>query len=278
MANSFLRKVRTDPLVHFLILGVLMYAAVTVFGGQKVNDNEIVVSATNQKHIADLFEITWQRPASEDELKNLIEDHIKEEVYYREALYLGLDDNDTIVRRRMRQKLEFMQEDLSSLAVPTDTQVHDYYTQNKDQYKTSRILSFKQVLVSSKRGGEAEAQTAHTLDLLKGGADPKVMSRSTLLPVTINSETEKSVTNTFGADFLAQISSLKTGEWAGPVVSGFGTHLVYVSLDQATRSLDFDTARAKVEIDYRQSRRAAAAENYYKNLRAQYRVTIEDAP
>ena len=274
-AVPFMKRALRDPLFHFLILGGILFIAVSLLGTKAKPQNEIVITRSGQKHLADLFELTWQRKPSADELGNLTEEHIKEEVYYREALALGLDDNDTIVRRRLRQKLEFMQEDLSSLEPPTENELRTYFGVHKDQYKTDHIMSFKQVLVSPKK---LDADTLGALAIsekLTAGAPPQSLSRSSLLPVSMNLETAKSIRNTFGSDFLEQITDQDLQQWGGPVYSGFGTHLVNVNLNQKPQPLTFEQSKNKVAIDYTQAKREQAAANYYKNLRSQYRITIE---
>ncbi len=276
-AGSLLKRAIKDPLFHFLILGGFLFVLAPYFGGNTISSKrEIVITPAGQQHLADLFALTWQRDPTPDELKNLIEEHIKEEVYYREALSLGLDENDTIVRRRLRQKLEFMQEDLSSLEIPSEEKLRAFFAKHKDKYKTDHILSFTQVLVSTKRLDAEDALIAETIKSLNAGRAPSTVSRSQLLPTSMKLETEKSIINTFGADFFTAIIGIKAGEWHGPVYSGFGTHLVNVNLNQPAKPLSFEQSRARVSIDYTQALRETAATNYYQNLRNQYRITIED--
>jgi len=275
--KSLPNKILKDPLFHFLILGGLLFGAVSIWGTGIKTQDEIVITPAGQQHLADLFALTWQRQPSTDELKNLVEEHIKEEVYYREALALGLDDNDTIVRRRLRQKLEFMQEDLSGLKEPTDNELRAYFSDHKDQYKTDHILSFKQVLVSSKKLDADAVAELQIEDKLASGVAPESLSRSSLLPVSMNLESVRSITNTFGSDFTEQVSGMGTHKWAGPVYSGFGTHFVNVSLNQSATLLTFEQAKNKVSVDFTQSQREASAASYYKSLRGQYNILIEKA-
>lgn len=273
--EPFVKEALKDPLIHFMVLGGLLFASVSLWGGGPGLQNQIVITKAGQQHLADLFALTWQRKPTANELRNLVEEHIKEEVYYREALALGLDDNDTIVRRRLRQKLEFMQEDLSSLDAPTEDELRTYFDNHKDQYKIDHIMSFKQVLVSPKK---LDADTVAKLAIgskLAAGASPQSLSRSSLLPVSMNLETTKSIRNTFGSEFLAQITGGDLQQWGGPVYSGFGTHLVNISLNQNPKPLTFEQSKNIVAVDYIQSQREQAAANYYKNLRSQYRIAIE---
>jgi hypothetical protein len=275
--ETFVTKAIKDPLIHFLIMGGLLFIFVSLWGNGRPAQNEIIVTTTTQKHLADLFEITWQRKPSADELKNLTQEHIKEEIYYREALALGLDENDTIVRRRMRQKLEFMQEDLQSFTTPTEDQLVAFFKAHIDKYMTDTIVSFQQIVVAPKKLGEQATEVVEALSQLNAGLAPQRLSRSSLLPVSMKLETEKTVTNTFGRDFMQQIKIAKTGVWTGPVYSGFGTHLVLISLRQPARPLSFKQARERVAIDYIQFQREQAARQYYQTLKDQYRIRIEGA-
>ncbi len=135
-------KLLKDPLIHFLMLGGLLFFSAPLWKRATAPKNEILITQAGQKHLADLFSLTWQRPPSQDELTNLVAEHIKEEIYYREALALGLDENDTIVRRRMRQKLEFMQEDLSGGQEPSLEDLKTYYVAHKERYKPIEFCHF----------------------------------------------------------------------------------------------------------------------------------------
>jgi hypothetical protein len=277
-SKSLTARFLKDPLIHFIVLGGLLFVGASLWGGGTKPQDEIIITKAAQQHLADLFEITWQRKPNAEELKNLTQEHIKEEIYYREALALGLDENDTIVRRRLRQKLEFMQEDLSSLTPPSETDLRAFFENHKDDYKTDHILSFQQIVVSSKRLNPDNPQIIQALEKLKSGAIPHTLSKSSLLPVAMKLENEKSIANTFGESFVKEISTLPIGEWQGPITSGFGTHLVNINLNQNSKPLAFEQARNKVAVDYTQFQREAAATNYYDNLRNQYRISIEDMP
>ncbi len=276
--TTFFRKALTDPLFHFLVLGGLLYIVYAIWGSEPKfganQKNNIVITQAGQQHLADLFSLTWQREPTADELEHLIEEHIKEEVYYREALALGLDENDTIVRRRLQQKLEFMQEDISSLAEPTKAELKAYYLAHKDNYKTEQIFSFQQIVVAQKKLDKDDAQFKSALSSLNSGTPPKNLNRSTLLPIHMKLEAKRTVTNTFGNEFTQQISRQELHRWSGPVYSGFGTHLVNMSLSQKSKPLTFVQAKRQVAVDFTRSQRELAAENYYKNLRDKYNITV----
>ena len=129
-------KLLREPLVHFLLLGAALFLVFNIVGDSEESRTErIVVPAGRVAQLTEAFARTWQRPPTEDELDGLIEDHIREEVYYREAMAMGLDRDDTIVRRRMRQKLEFVTDDLVTAVAPTDEQLATYYNQHPDDFR-----------------------------------------------------------------------------------------------------------------------------------------------
>ena len=274
--SKFLR----DPLFHFLTLGGLLFFLSSLWGINSTvevgsNSNKITITQANQKHLAELFKITWQRAPTQDELERLIEEHIKEEIYYREAVALNLDKNDTIVRRRMRQKLEFMLDDISSLETPTTAELKEYFATNQEKYRTDHIFSFKQVLISSKQLLPDSPVFSSAQQQLNAGIAPEKLSRSALLPLMMNLETDRTIKNTFGTDFLTQILKLKKNSWQGPVISTFGTHLVFISLDQPSEPQNFDMAVQNITADYFQSKKENASEDNYKNLKKKYSVVVE---
>ena len=271
-----MKKILFDPLLHFLVAGGVFYFVSTYWLDPAVDqNNQILVSIEQQQHLADLFELTWQRQPNSTELENLVAEFIKEEIYYREALALGLDRNDTIVRRRLRQKLEFVQEDLANLASPTDEQLRQYYQSNRDVYQVPRMLSYQQILIAKDRLAPSNDFINKTVEKLANGDAPNTLSLSSLLPRSMNLESEATASNTFGVDFVEQLSGLQKGVWVGPVYSSFGTHLLKLSLDQASHPKEFSAARDQVERDYVRARRELSAEDFYQSLSAKYEIEIQ---
>ena len=238
-------------------------------------NTQILITVEQQQHLADLFELTWQRLPNSEELDNLVAEFIKEEIYYREALAIGLDKNDTIVRRRLRQKLEFVQEDLANLASPSEPQLRQYYQSNRDVYQTPRLLSYQQILIAKDRLPVSSDLLNKTIAKLANGVELSTLSLSTLLPRSMNLESETTASNTFGADFVEQLTGLRKGVWVGPVYSSFGTHLLKLSLDQASRRKEYAEARDQVERDYVRAKRESSADDFYQSLAAKYQIEIQ---
>ncbi len=157
-------KLVREPLVHFLLLGLGLFVLFGIVGdSDDAPTGRIEVSAARIAQLNEIFTRTWQRSPTEQELEGLIEDHIREEVYYREALAMGLDRDDTIVRRRLRQKLEFFTDDLVAAVDPTEEQLEAYLSEHADAFRVPAQLSFRQIYFNRDRRGKQATHDAESL-------------------------------------------------------------------------------------------------------------------
>ena len=276
--TGFLARAIRDPLIHFLILGGLLFIGVSLWDSGRNDEHKIIITPQMRTRAAALFEATEQRKPTASELEALMDEQIKEEIYYREALKLGLDKDDTVIRRRLRQKLEFLQEDTGADMSPSEAELRSYYNAHKDSYISDRHLSFSQVLLSPKQLAPEDRLVVEAKAALNGGASPNTLTRSRLLPVSMKRETAKAVSDTFGTDFLTALLDQTPGIWAGPISSGFGTHLVRLEENDPPRPLRFEEARSEVLRDVRRARREKAAHDFYESLRKNYTILRQDKP
>ena len=117
-----------------------------------------------------IFQRTWQRPPTRQELDGIVKEYVKEEVLYREALAMGLDRDDTLVRRRLRQKLEFVAEDMADAVDPTDAELQQYLDEHPESFRVERRASFYQVYLSrDRRGDSLNADSMKMLAKLRSG-------------------------------------------------------------------------------------------------------------
>ena len=267
-----------EPLLHFLLLGGALFA---VFGrGEStasVVDQQIVVSEADIERLAAGFSRTWHRPPAADELQAQIQDYIREEVLYRSALTLGLDKDDTIIRRRLRQKMEFLFED--TVPPPQEPELRAYFAAHADKFRTQPLISFRQVFVSMNRGGTAEADARQILARLVSTAPGAADGGDALLLGEAFSQTPLDrIAALFGEDFARAIAQAAPGSWVGPLRSSYGLHLVQVTeVEPATLPL-FEDVRPAVEREWFAESRAAAQAAQYQALRARYRVIVRGAP
>jgi hypothetical protein len=269
-----------EPLLHFAALGAALFALFAWQRGPIAERPErIVVEPARIEQLALGFERMWQRPPDDAELAGLIEDWVREEIFYREALALGLDRDDTIVRRRMRQKLEFLSEDLADVAEPSDADLERWLAEHAEDHRVEPRVALRQVYLSrERRGAAAEADAAALLARLRADGTADVAGDASLLPASLPPSTPREVARHFGDDFAAAVLELEPGRWAGPVESTFGLHLVLLEAREEGRMPALAEVREAVANDWRAARRAEANEAFYQSLRSRYEVVREPPP
>lgn len=269
-----------EPLVHFLLLGAALFLVFGFFG--KPNGGAPGAIVITQGQIASMvsgFTSTWQRPPTPEELERLIQDRVKEEVYSREAMALGLDQDDTIIRRRLRQKMEFLSDDVAAQAEPSDAELSAYLQEHRDSFRIERRFTFRQVYLSPERRGESLAQdTAQVLAQLRqagGEADISQLGDPFLLERAFDAVPEGEVAKLFGDKFAVRLAELTPGSWQGPVESGYGVHLVFVGDRTDGGAPALGDVRDAVYREWANAKRLDANEAFYRSLRKKYSVTIE---
>jgi len=271
-------KILREPLLHFLALGLGLFV---LFALVRSDDpelrNEIVVTQARIEQIAELWSRTWQRPPTQMELEGLIEEYIREEVLYREALAMGLDENDTIVRRRLRQKIEFLTDDLTAAVEPGEEVLQAFLDANLDSFRTPARLSFEHVYLSPDRRGEKlnEDAAAILADLRSDTVERSTVGDPILLPEELHSTDTLEVERLFGKEFAERILALPQGDWGGPVESAYGSHLVRLHDLEPASIPGLEEVRAQVERDWRAARRAEFGEAFYQGLRERYSIRVE---
>ncbi len=273
-----LARLLREPLVHFLLLGAVLFV---IFGrggsNAGVADRQIVVSAVDIDRLAEGFSRTWHRPPAADELEAQIRDYIREEVLYRTALALGLDKDDTIIRRRLRQKMEFLFED--AVPPPQEAELRIYLETHPEKFRTQPLISFRQVFVSQTRGAEAEADARQILTQLVS-ATPGAANEgdALLLGDSFSRMPLDRIVALFGDSFAQAVAQSAPGNWAGPLRSGYGLHLVLVTAVEPGKLPPFEQVRPAVEREWFAERRAAVQATQYQSLLAGYRVIVQKSP
>jgi hypothetical protein len=273
-------KLLREPLVHFLLLGAALFLLFELAGDPEPGEaGQIVVTSGRIRQLAQGWARTWQRPPTPEELEGLIEEYIKEEVYYREALAMGLDRDDLIIRRRMRQKLEFLTDDVVDSVAPEEEELRAYFDDHVETYRDPTRVSFEQVYLSrERRGDDAEEDAERLISQLNSGSpglNPATLGDPFLLPGSFDDASTSEVDRQLGDGFSARMMELPLGRWAGPVESGYGLHVVRVAAWEESGDSVFEDVRDAVERDWQEARRKAAAAAFYRKLRERYTVTVE---
>lgn len=265
-----------EPLVHFLIAGALIFLFFAWRGPViDVGDRRIVVNEAQVQRLATIWSQTWQRPPSATELDGLIRDTIKEEIYYREALRLGLDKDDAIIRRRLRSKMEFLATSETDNTLPTDIVLQAWLDTHSARYATDPLISFDQVYVRATDGDSATARAKNLLVRLRAHAKAATLGDPISLPPTMQAASKSDISREFGDEFTAALSDFPVGEWRGPIASGFGLHLVRVRAVTASRHPKLSHVRQTVENDWRAATRERRENQAYQVLLDGYKVEIE---
>jgi len=272
-------KLLKEPLLHFLLLGAALFVIYAAFNRNRPSaPDQIVITPGRIENLAATFAKVWQRPPSEQELKAQIDMYVKEEILSREAVKLGLDKNDTVIRRRLQQKMEFLSEDFAARE-PTETELADYLAKHPDKFAEDPHFSFRQVFLNPEKRGDQLAEDAARLlaNLQKQGpnSDTTLLGDSTLLPQELNDESQHGVESQFGSEFANALADIKPGEWSGPIQSAYGLHLVFVSQKTEGRVPALSEVSEQVKREVMNERRQATNRMFLEELLKRYQVVIE---
>jgi hypothetical protein len=278
-----IRKVFHEPLVHFLALGAALFMLFGLAGGRSEPESQkVFVTSGKIDQMITIYSRTWQRPPNAEELEGLIEDEIREQVLYREAMAMGLDKDDTIVRRRLRQKFEFLMEDIEAVSVPTDRDLQDWIDKHPGKFSTEPKFSFLQVYLSVSRRGEDASVEATNLLARLNNTDEKVnasdLGDATLLPFEFPLSSTDVIAQVFGSQFAQQLQGLEPGRWSGPLRSSYGLNLVYVRERTDAKLRSLGEVRDEARREWIRARQKELAGTVYLNLRKKYSIVLETQP
>jgi hypothetical protein len=272
-----------EPLLHFLLLGAGLFFAYSLMstGGGSSEPGRIIVTHGQIASMAEVFARAWQRPPSPDEMAGLVRERVREEVYYREAMALGLQKDDTVIRRRLRQKMEFVSDDIAAQAEPTDAELSAYLQAHPESFGVEQRFTFRQVYLDpQKRGDHLALDTTRLLAKLNqasGEADPAAQGDPFVLEHAFSDVPGSEVAKQFGKDFAGKLGKLQAGDWQGPLESGYGVHLVRVTESTEASVPALAEVRDEVRREWGNARRLETNEKIYQQLLKHYAVSIEPA-
>jgi len=267
-----------EPMLHFLLIGIGLFTAYQWMApgdssGRIVITQGVVDDLVTQ-HVA-----AKGREPSDTELNHLIESYVRDEILYREWVKLGLDRDDIVVKRRVRQKIELIAEEDASTRAPTDAELSAYLAANPARFVQPAILTFEQVFLGPSTSGPAVVPAmAVTREALRNGTDPEALGKPTLLPRQMTQAPADLVARDFGDSFAAALEKEPLGEWAGPIDSSFGTHYVRVSDRTPAVAPQLAAVRDQVVREWENERRQRARTDAYAKMRGEYEVSIEAKP
>ena len=272
-----------EPLLHFMFIGAAIYLLYAVFVEPEAEetDKTIVVSAGEIEWMNAVWQKRWNRAPTADELDSLIKQYIKETVLYREALTMGLNKHDQVIRRRLAQKLEFLAKDLVALTPPSEEDLQAYFMAHLNYYTEPTLFTFTQVFIDPDKRGDATLEDAENIkatliargeniDDVSGTGDDIMLQN--YYPEKDQAEIQKQ----FGSGFAESLIELSPGQWHGPVLSGYGVHLVYLHSIVEPPAIVFEDVRQRVTLDWETEKGIELNDQFYKSLREQYSIVIEE--
>jgi len=285
--KQFIKNLLHEPLFQFLLIGAVLFLLSGLFGNSNQpqpgqtgqQSSKIIITAGQVEHLAAQFRRTWQRPPTAQELKGLIDSQVLDEICYREATTLGLDRDDPMIQRRMRLKLETLNEDIAAATAATDQDLQAFLEQHPDSFRKEPQVAFRQVYLNPDRHADVEADARALLAKLQAagpeadltGFGDSLMIAANGLPLTPVSE----IGRLFGEQFSRHVVDLKPGRWLGPVRSGYGLHLIYVTEKAPGRFPELAEVRDQVEREWIFARKKEMQEAMYNKLLQRYSVVVE---
>jgi peptidyl-prolyl cis-trans isomerase C len=283
---STLKRWLREPLLHFLIIGLVIfgfYAYINRGRSGSASPRQIVLSLDELATMEAYFESQWHRRPTPQEFQAMVEDKIKEEVLYREGLVMGLDKDDTIVKRRMAQKVQFLAEDVATAHEPSIAELKAWFEKNSSKFALPSRYSFRHVYFSpDKRGTNAHEDAAQALARIAGQPENSTLITSVadrfMFQDYYSDRTPSAIAKEFGPQFAVALEKVKPGSWQGPIESGFGWHLVFVDTVIPDRIPAFDEVESEVKTAWLGEQKAQAREKAYQSLRSKYTVLLPAPP
>ena len=266
-----------DPLVHFLLIGAVLFALLRwQSDGGRENPQEILIAAEQVTQLRQATAVLQGREPTRAELEQLVEPAIREEVYYREALALGLDVEDDEVRRRLVEKMQYLTEDLVDPEPASEEELRAFFDAAPERFLIPELVTFDQVFFSpSTRGDALAGDVEEALAALRDGAEPADVGDRTPLQERFEDAPRERVAVLFGEDMTNAVFTLPPGDWSGPYQSDFGAHLVRMISRSVARQLTFDQVREQAREAFAADRRRTANERAYAEMRARYDVVVD---
>lgn len=269
-----MKRVLREPLLHFLLIGVALFVIYGLVddGMSGGTDNKVVVSTGRIEQLANIFTKTWQRPPTANELKGIVDDFVLEEIYYRQAVAMGIDRDDTVIRRRLRQKFEFLTDDMAAASTPSDEELATYLAANAGDFLRDSTYTFRQIYLDPGQPDVERTASEQLADLRAGNT---VHGGAGLLPTSFEAAAARAVDGSFGRGFSQSLDALPVGEWVGPIESGLGLHLIRLETRIAGSLPVLEDIRPIVEREWANQKRLDTRQLINEQLLQDYDVVIE---
>ncbi len=272
-----MRKIIKEPFFHFILIGILLFVLYGLVIDKKDSMDTIIINDFDVSSIISKWEMQWKRPPTEKELQSLINLNVKQEIFYQEALKMNLDHNDEIIKRRLAQKMQFLSNDIASLVEPTEEDFKNYFQEHSEKYLLPYSYSLYQITFSTDHRKDNYKDAVETLKQFPKATFEEMKNWGDKLPFNYYFENinANELALQLGSKFSNALQQQEKNKWVGPIPSGFGYHLVYITKKIEPRLPDFNLVKNDVIRDYEYGKQKEVNDQIYKALKKQYHIEID---
>jgi peptidyl-prolyl cis-trans isomerase C len=270
-----------DPLLHFGLIGIALFGAYSALNpsADAPEEDRIVLTQDDLRQMTVAWMAQGRQAPAPEQVASLVEAKVHEEILYREALALGLDRDDTIVKRRLAQKMDFLAEDAAALREPTRQELEAWFREHSGAFASMPRVSFTHVYFSADRHGEgARDAAAKALETLAAGSRPSAagLGDPFMFQDFYGDRSPTQLAGVFGPAFAKALFEVRPGTWQGPIASGYGWHLVFIDAMTPSRVPAFEEVEAEVRTEWTAEQRARSKQTAFETMRARYTVVLPD--
>ncbi len=281
MKKSKFHTLLREPLLHFLVIGAALFFIFDQVNNSEVKtDNRIIITQADLDQLAATWLKSMGRPPLAQEREQQLEHYIREQVLSREAMAMGLDKDDAIVRRRLARKMEYLFNDLSFIPKPTETELNAYLSEQASTFTQPAEITFSQIFFDPNlRDQNINKDAEQLLKQLKEtttAVDTINLGDRSLLPYEFSKERENQIASMFGAAFARQAFALPVNGWQGPIDSEYGTHLIHINSRTKVKLPPLEEIRERVANEWRSAKQKKANEVFYQSLHQRYEIILDD--
>ena len=275
-------KILKEPALYFLVIGALLYVTYYTFNNYLNRDQHVIVVSNDEiQMLEQSWEMKWNRPPTAQEREGMIKGQVREKVLYRTAVEMGLDKQDLVTRRRLAQQVEFLGAGMIQSPQPSEADLAKYFEDHKEEYRNPETVSITQIFFNPDKRGDATLDDANAaLNKLNLQNNPNgnfsAFGDVFMLPNYYPNKTEREISREFGTGFTASVFKLETGKWHGPLLSGYGTHLVFVHNHEINELPEYTEIRDYLREQWMAQKKTELEEQYIEGLMARYEVVIEN--
>ncbi len=272
-----MKKLLKEPFLHFMGIGAALFLLYGLVNDKTDSKNTIIINDFDVSSIISKWEMQWKRPPTEKELQNLINLNIKQEIFYQEALKMNLDHNDEIIKRRLAQKMQFLSNDIAAMIEPTDEVLKKYFQKNKEKYLTPYSYSLYQITFSPDKRTDNFKDAQEILNQYPNASFEEMDGKGDSLPFSyyFTDINANELGLQLGSKFPEALQNAETGKWVGPIPSGFGYHLVYITNKTEPQLPSFESIKKAITRDFEYDNQKEIDEAIYQGLKKKYEIEID---